>query len=87
MNAPASPPSVWQDRWVRLGSASTLLAVLGCVATHVVTLLGLAGAAAWLGGLEHGLLAATLVGILFTAFAIRRHRRGACGACQPGKEA
>jgi len=75
-NAPSRP--LWKDRWVRTGAAATLIALLGCIATHVVVLLGIVGAVAWLATLEHALLAGVVLFAALTGYAVVRHRRGAC---------
>ena len=67
-----------QDRLFRTGFATTVIALLACLGTHVLTLLGIAGAVAWLGGLEHALVFVTLGAAALTAFAVWRHRRGDC---------
>ncbi len=78
-DVPSVSSSALKDRWVQLGAASTVLALLGCIATHLVTGFGLAGAIFWLAEAEHALLGATLAGLAFTLFAFWRHRRGQCG--------
>lgn len=66
------------DRIFRSSALTTAVAFLACLATHLVTLLGMAGAVAWLGGLEHALLVLTAGAAALTAWAVWRHRRGAC---------
>lgn len=67
------------DRLFRNSLWSTLLALSACLATHLVTLLGVVGAVAWLSDIEHALLVA-LVGLAgLTVYAYFRHRR--CSSC------
>ncbi|MDN3519462.1 hypothetical protein QWY84_17790 [Aquisalimonas lutea] len=70
--------SLRKDRLFRTGFAATVVALLACLSTHLLTLLGVAGAVAWLGGLEHALVLVTLGAAALTALAVWRHRRGDC---------
>lgn len=78
-------PALLRDRLFRGSLAATLLAFLACLATHVLTILGIAGAIAWLGKLEHALVFATGALALLTLYAWRRHHRNAC-ACAPSRQ-
>jgi len=78
MSEPRTQHRLRDDRLFRSGALATAVAFLACLGTHLVTLLGVAGAVAWLGGLEHALVLLTLGAAGLTAYAAWRHRRGAC---------
>ncbi len=59
---------------------STILTVLACLSTHIITLLGLAGAVAWLGEAEHILLFLSIGLVGLTIYAYFRHRKS-CLTC------
>ncbi len=85
--ASSSLTSLWRDNQIKAGSIATVLTLLGCIGTHLLTAFGLVGAFLWLAEVEHALLAALAISAAFTAYAIWRHRRGDC--CQshpPAKE-
>ena len=69
------PKPVLSSRFFRNSLISTLVALLACLSTHVIVLLGLTGAVAWLGTLEHALVFATLALAGLTAYAWFHHRR------------
>lgn len=68
-----------RDRLFRTGLLSTALAVLSCLATHILTILGVVGATAWLSTLEHALVVAVVAFTGLTVYAVVRHRRCARG--------
>ncbi len=59
----------------RVSAVSTLVAALLCLTTHLIALLGVAGAIAWLGTVEHALLFLAAGLALLTIYAVVRHRR------------
>ncbi len=67
------------SRFLVASLSATVLAVVACLSTHLVVLLGLAGMVAWLGQLEHALLFASVGFGALTLFAAYRHRKG--GKC------
>src|SRR3546814_20016552 len=66
-----------RDRLFRTGLLSTALAVLTCLSTHILTILGVAGATAWFATLEHALVVALVGCVGLTFYAFVRHRRSA----------
>lgn len=66
-----------RDRLFRTGLLSTALAVLTCLSTHILTILGVVGATAWLATLEHALVVALVGFVGLTFYAFVRHRRSA----------
>lgn len=75
-------PSLLRDRFFGGSLAATIIAFIACLSTHIITILGVAGAIAWLGELEHALLFTTVAFSGLTLYAWRRHRRAACD-CVP----
>lgn len=67
--------SLRQDKLFRNSLAGTILAILGCVATHLLALIGVTAAVAWLGTVEHALVIAVVGGAGLTLYAVFRHRR------------
>lgn len=64
----------------RAGLVASIAGAVACMATHLVTLLGVAGATAWLGGLEPFLAVFTLGAVAITCGAFWHHRRHGCGS-------
>lgn len=79
---PTQHPSLLRDRFFGSSLAVTIIAFLACLSTHIATILGIAGAIAWIGELEHALLFATIAFAGLTLYAWRRHRRAGCD-CSP----
>lgn len=80
MTVETKPTPLMRDRLFRTGLWSTALAFAACLATHVVTLLGIVGAVAWLSTVEHALIVAVVGFAALTVYAAVRHRRCARGA-------
>ena len=74
-----------RDRFFGRSLAATGVALLACLATHGLAILGLAGAVAWIGEIEHALLFATVAFAALTVYAWWRHRRGGCAAPETGE--
>lgn len=81
MDSRAPPSSLPRDRLFRNSLAATILAILGCLSTHILAILGVTAAVAWLGTVEHALLVAVIGGAGLTLYAVFRHRR--CGHVRP----
>lgn len=75
MRSKAPLSSLRQDKLFRNSLAGTILAILGCLATHILALLGVTAAVAWLGTVEHALVVAVIGGAGLTLYAVIRHRR------------
>lgn len=76
MDREQSTPSVMRDPFFKTSLWSTVVTLLACLATHLLTLFGLIGAVAWMTDVEHALVVA-LVGLaVLTIYAFFRHRRG-----------
>lgn len=75
MDARAPLSSLRRDRLFRNSLAATILAVLGCLSTHVLAILGITAAVAWLDTVEHALVIAVLCGAGLTLYAVVRHGR------------
>lgn len=71
-----------RDRLFRTGLLTTVLAVLSCLSTHILAILGVVGATAWLSTVEHALVFAVVGFAGLTVYAVVRHRR-----CAPGDRA
>ncbi|MDJ1160269.1 hypothetical protein QNA08_18820 [Chelatococcus sp. SYSU_G07232] len=71
---PAST-SLGKDGLFRGSLTATVLALLACLSTHVLGILGVAGAVAWFTTLEHALLVAVPAFAALTVYAVLRHRR------------
>ena len=69
------PDRLLKNRLFRNSLLSTVVAVLACMSTHVIAILGLAGAVAWLGELEHVLLFLSVALAGLTVYAYFRHRK------------
>jgi len=67
--------SLRRNRLFRNSLAATTVAILGCLSTHIVAILGITGATAWLGTVEHALVVAAVGGAALTLYAVFRHRR------------
>lgn len=68
-------PSLRRDHLFRNSLVATILAILGCLATHILAILGVTAAVAWLGTVEHALVVAVIGGAGLTLYAVIRHRR------------
>lgn len=69
------PPPLRQDRLFRNSLAATVLAIFGCLSTHLLAIIGITAAVAWFGAVEHVLVVAVIGGGGLTLYAIFRHRR------------
>jgi len=81
MSNQSNPTPLLKDRFFRAGLVSTILALLACLATHLVTLLGVVGAVAWLGTVEHALVIAVIGLAALTGYAAYKHK--SCAAHGP----
>ena len=68
----APPSSLRGDKLFRNSLAATILAILGCLSTHILAIRGVTAAVAWLGTVEHALVVG---GAALTLYAVLRHRR------------
>lgn len=85
MSNKSNHPPLLKDRFFRTGLVSTILALFACLVTHLVTLLGVVGAVAWLGTMEHALVIAVIGLSALTGYAAYKHKR--CTAhCPSGQE-
>ncbi|HET6629800.1 MAG TPA: hypothetical protein VFG91_08485 [Woeseiaceae bacterium] len=78
MHSQIPPSSLRQSRLFRNSLAATILAILGCLSTHILTILGVTATVAWLGTVEHALVVAVVGSAGLTLYAVFRHRR-----CRP----
>ena len=67
--------SLRRNRLFRNSFAASMIAILGCLSTHILTILGVTSAAMWLGTVEHALVVAAVGGVTLTLYAVFRHRR------------
>ncbi|GHE81572.1 hypothetical protein [Thalassotalea profundi] len=58
---------------------STVIMFLACLSVHLLTLLGLAGAIAYIGEIEHALLFLTITSFCLTIIVIYKHKKN--GKC------
>lgn len=79
MKPATRPDRLTRDRLFRTGAVSTVVAVLVCLSTHILTFLGVVGAVAWFSTLEHAAIVAAIGFAALTAYAVYRHRR--CAGC------
>ena len=79
MDSHATKTSLRRDRLFRNSFAATIVAILGCLSTHVLGILGVTAAVAWAGTVEHALAVGVLGGAGLTLYALLRHRRY-CGS-------
>ena len=75
MSSAKNPPRLGHDRLFRTGLISAIIAIVGCLSTHLLVLLGVVSTAAWLGTVEHALFIAAVGFVFLTGYAIWRHRR------------
>ena len=75
MDSHDADTSLRRDRLFRNSLAATIFAILGCLSTHVLGILGVTAAVAWLGTVEHALVVAVVGGAGLTLYAVLRHRR------------
>lgn len=77
MDSDAEHTPLRRDRLFRGSLAATLVAITGCLAMHILTLVGVVAAVAWFSAIEHALVVAVIAGAVLTIYAFVRHRR--CG--------
>ncbi|MDN5936606.1 MAG: hypothetical protein L0H75_10630 [Nitrosospira sp.] len=75
MQSQIPPSPLRHDRLFRNSLVATTLAILGCLSTHILGLVGVTAAIAWFGTIEHALIVAVIGGAGLTLYAISRHRR------------
>jgi len=64
-----------KNKFFTRGLTSTIVAAVACLSTHIVTIVGLSGAVAWLDTLEHALLFLSIALAGLTIYAAVRHRK------------
>ena len=75
MDSHAPHTSLRRNRLFRNSLAATIFAILGCLSTHILGILGVTAAVAWAGTVEHALVVGVAGGAGLTLYALLRHRR------------
>lgn len=77
----SSAHSIKHSKLFRNSLLSTVVAIIACLSTHLLTLAGITVAVAWFDAIEHALVLAVIGGACLTVYATYRHRRG----CRVGR--
>lgn len=75
MSSEVPSNSLSHNKLFRNSLMTTAVAILACLSTHLLTIVGVTVAVAWFDAIEHALVVAVIGGAGLTLYAVHRHRQ------------